>query len=67
MRSNGKLQLVYPQRFADGKLRPLSRSDRAAFRALAYASIDGEDLKRDPITAAKDFVSDLKVKLSRKK
>ena len=66
-RDNGKLSIVYPQRYVDGRLRPLAREDRIRFRELVYASIDGEDVKRSPLTAAKEAFESLLNRFSKTK
>ena len=66
-RDNGKLSIVYPQRYVDGRLRPLAREDRIRFRELVYASIDGEDVKQSPLTAAKEAFESLLNRFSKTK
>ena len=67
VRQNGKLKLVYPVKRVGGKARSLTHDEKMIFKALAYASVDKDDMSRGVLDGAKDFLSGVKSRIFKKK
>jgi len=67
VRQNGKLKLVYPVKRVGGKARSLTHDEKMIFKALAYASVDKDDMSRGVLDGAKDFLYGVKSRIFKKK